>query len=248
MRTADFPTENRLRSEVAERLTSVPEPGSESDFEERCRTYLQDLRWPEGVACPRCEESSRLLWLESRSKWHCYSCRYQFSVTAGTLFHNSHLPVWKWFVAVHVMLESPSGVSANELKRIMGGSYKTAWFAAHRIRAAMRGRGEELLRGLVEAESKRSPVAVPAVDGLWTDDAATLASSLRDRGHESVVARVRRVVAGPHHPLSLKYLPAYIDEHRWRSANRSNPNVFRDTILALLNGEGLSYEQLVATK
>ena len=64
-----------------------------------------DLRWPGGVECPRCSESTRLLWLDSRSKWHCYACRYQFSVTAGTLFHSSHLPVWKWFVAVHLMLE-----------------------------------------------------------------------------------------------------------------------------------------------
>ena len=59
---------------------------------------------------------------------------------------------------------------------------------------------------------------------------------------------MRRLVAGPHHQLSTKYLPAYIDERRWRSANRGNPHVFRDTILALLQGEGISYEQLVAAR
>ena len=69
-----------------------------------------DLRWPGGVECPRCSEHSpAALARRRRSKWHCYACRYQFSVTAGTLFHSSHLPVWKWFVAVHLMLESPDG-------------------------------------------------------------------------------------------------------------------------------------------
>ncbi len=230
-RTTDL---DNLRSAVAARL-DLPRPTAADDaFEEACRAYLQDLRWPGGVECPRCSEGARLLWLESRSKWHCYGCRYQFSVTAGTLFHSSHLPVWKWFVAVHLMLESPEGLSANELRRTIGGSYKTAWFAAHRIRAAMRGRGAELLRSLVEAEL------------LHAGGAARTPADL-DRAHRTVLARLRRRVAGPHHQLSVKYLPAYIDERRWRSANRSNPHVFRDTIQALLEGEGISYERLVAT-
>src|SRR6201999_4471841 len=75
------------------------------ELEERCRDYLVSLRWPEGVACPRCEESRRLLWLEARSKGHCYPCRYQFSVTAQPLFHNSHLPLSKWFLGVHLFVE-----------------------------------------------------------------------------------------------------------------------------------------------
>jgi hypothetical protein len=148
----------------------------------------------------------RLLWLDSRSKWHCYGCRYQFSVTAGTLFHSSHLPVWKWFVAVRLMLDSPVSLSANELRRTIGGSYKTAWFAGHRIRAAMRGQGAELLRSVVEAELRR---------------------------------------VGPHHQPSAKYLPAYLDERRWRAQHAGNPHVFRDTIRALVQGEGISYDRLV---
>jgi transposase-like protein len=214
-----------LRSEVAARLGLISST-ADTEFEQECRAYLCDLRWPGGVECPRCSEHSRLLWLESRAKWHCYGCRYQFSVTAGTLFHSSHLPVWKWFVAVHLMLESSEGLSANELRRTIGGSYKTAWFAAHRIRAAMRGHGAELLRNLVDAELHRVGAETPP---RMTD-----------------LARMRRIVGGPHHQLSAKYLPAYIDERRWRSENEDNPHVFRDTIHALLEGEGISYERLVA--
>ena len=233
MRTYPAPDLTVLRAEVAERL-DLADSGGDAAFEQECRAYLSDLRWPGGVECPRCSESSRLLWLTSRSKWHCYGCRYQFSVTAGTLFHSSHLPVWKWFVAVHLMLSSPEGVSANELRRTLGGSYKTAWFAAHRIRAAMRGHGADLLRSLVDAELRNAGAASPP-------EAADL---IRARG--TVVSRMRRLVGGPHHQLSIKYLPAYIDERRWRSLHRSNPHVFQDTIQALLEGEGISYEQLVA--
>jgi transposase-like protein len=225
MRTYGSPNLTALRDEVATRL-GLPALAEEAAFEQECRSFLADLRWPGGVECPRCSETTRLLWLTSRSKWHCYGCRYQFSVTAGTLFHSSHLPVWKWFVAVHLMLDAPNGVSANELRRTLGGSYKTAWFAAHRIRAAMRGHGAELLRSLVEAEQLET-------------------GSDLQRANLRVVARVRRLV-GPHHQLSVKYLPAYIDERRWRTVNRGNPHVFRDTLQALLEGEGISYERLVA--
>ena len=214
-----------LRAEVAQCLDLADVP-SEADFEQECRDYLSALRWPGGVECPRCSESARLLWLTSRSKWHCYACRYQFSVTAGTLFHSSHLPVWKWFVAVHLMLSGPVGVSANELRRTLGGSYKTAWFAAHRIRAAMRGHGAELPRSLVEADERDHGVDPQRAD-------------------VRVVARVRGLI-GRHHQLGFKYLPAYIDERRWRSANRGNPHAFQDTLQALLEGEGISYERLIA--
>jgi transposase-like protein len=194
-----------LRAEVASTL-ALPASLGDAGLEHACREYLAELRWPGGVECPRCSESLRLLWLDSRSKWHCYGCRYQFSVTAGTLFHSSHLPVWKWFVAVRLMLDSPVSLSANELRRTIGGSYKTAWFAGHRIRAAMRGQGAELLRSVVEAELRR---------------------------------------VGPHHQPSAKYLPAYLDERRWRAQHAGNPHVFRDTIRALVQGEGISYDRLV---
>ena len=233
MRTRRSPDLAVLRAEVALRL-GLPDTAGGTSFEQECRAYLSALRWPGGVQSPRCSESARLLWLDSRSKWHCYACRYQFSVTAGTLFHSSHLPVWKWFVAAHLMLSEPEGVSANELRRTLGGSYKTAWFAAHRIRAAMRGHGAEMLRSLVEAELREAGASTPPAPAELV------------RANGTVVARMRRLVGGPHHQLSIKYLPAYLDELRWRSVNRSNPHVFRDTIQALLEGEGISYDRLVA--
>jgi hypothetical protein len=76
--------------------------------------------------------------LEARRKYHCAGCKYQFRVTAGTRMHDSHVPGWKWLVAVDLMMSSsPQRLPAQQLNALLGGSYKTAWFLAHRIRDAL---------------------------------------------------------------------------------------------------------------
>ncbi len=119
--------------------------------DEKCREYLEALRWPDGVRCPRCQ-SPRAFHVPSRNQYDCESCGYQFSVTAGTIFHDSHLPLKKWLTAVYLMSESRKGISANQLKRTLGVSYKTAWYLCHRIRAALKDAGAELLSGTVEVD------------------------------------------------------------------------------------------------
>ena len=119
--------------------------------EDSCRARLEELRWPEGVECPRCDSKSVNL-LEDRYQYQCRSCRYQFSVTAGTIFHDTHLPLWKWFLAVYLIVESKKGISANQLKRMIGVTYKTAWYLSHRIRDALNEVDAQLLRGIVEVD------------------------------------------------------------------------------------------------
>jgi transposase-like protein len=119
--------------------------------EDSCRARLEELRWPEGVECPRCDSKS-VNRLEDRYQYQCRSCRYQFSVTAGTIFHDTHLPLWKWFLAVYLIVESRKGISANQLKRMIGVTYKTAWYLAHRIRDALNEVDAQLLRGIVEVD------------------------------------------------------------------------------------------------
>lgn len=120
--------------------------------EDRCRTFLERLRWPDGVRCPRCEASKGISRIESRCQFECGACGYQFSVRVGTIFHASHLPLWKWFLAAYVIGESRDGISANQLKRLLGISYKTAWYLTHRIRAAMKDDTSQPLRELTEAD------------------------------------------------------------------------------------------------
>src|SRR5713226_4107121 len=120
------------------------------DTEAECREYLEGLRWPKGLACPRCkgETISRIA---KRDQFDCDSCRYQFSVMSGTIFHDSHLPLPKWFAATYLLCESRKGMSANQIKRMLGISYKTAWYLCHRIRAAMT-EAEHKLTGTVEVD------------------------------------------------------------------------------------------------
>ena len=102
----------------------------------KCRELLEDLRWPNGVVCIRCGSLS-VTDIESRAQYDCNDCRYRFSVTAGTIMHDSHLPLRKWLLAIYLMCESKKGISANQLKRTLGVAYKTAWYLCHRIREAM---------------------------------------------------------------------------------------------------------------
>lgn len=118
---------------MIDNLMSVVEQFGTDD---KCRDCLVSLKWPTGIACPRCQ-SKKISKIAARNMYDCDSCRYQFSVTAGSIFHDSHLPLTKWFFATYVMVESKKGVSANQLKRMLGVSYKTAWYLCHRIRKAM---------------------------------------------------------------------------------------------------------------
>jgi transposase-like protein len=100
---------------------------------ELARTFLTQVRWPDGAVCPRCS-STRIVPVRSRSQLDCRACRYRFSVTAGTVFHDSNLPLWKWLVAVSLLVESDEGFPAQRLARTIGVSYKTAWSIGHRVR------------------------------------------------------------------------------------------------------------------
>jgi transposase-like protein len=119
--------------------------------EDKCREYLTALRWPDKVTCPRCRET-KTSYIASRRQFDCDACRYQFSVTAGTVFNDSHLPLWKWFLCVYLLCESKKGMSANQIKRTLGISYKTAWYLCHRIRAAMKEVNPEPMDGIVEMD------------------------------------------------------------------------------------------------
>jgi transposase-like protein len=119
--------------------------------EDSCRKVLEEIRWPDGVKCPRCE-SQQIRCNYTRNMYDCASCGFQFSVMAGTIFHDTKLPLKKWLVAVYLIVESKKGVSANQFKRTLGVSYKTAWYLCHRIRKAMQYAYPIPLKGIVEVD------------------------------------------------------------------------------------------------
>src|SRR5579863_4631599 len=124
---------------------------TEFGSEDKCRAYLEALRWPDEIMCPRCQ-SRKISQIVKRNQFDCDSCRYQFSVTAGTVFNDSHLPLWKWFLCVYLLCEARKGMSANQIKRTLGISYKTAWYLCHRVRAAMKEVQTDKLTGTVEVD------------------------------------------------------------------------------------------------
>jgi transposase-like protein len=119
--------------------------------DEQCREILTKLRWPNGVECPRCMRGS-CSYIKARKVFECGECSYQFSVLSGTIFNDTHLPLEKWFMAVLLMVEARKGFSANQMKRTLGVSYKTAWYLCHRIRAAMKETDRSMLDGTVEMD------------------------------------------------------------------------------------------------
>lgn len=161
--------------------------------EKRCREFLRRLRWPDGVECPRCK-SKDIARLENYDTFWCSACDYQFSVTVGTVFQDSHLPLEKWFLATHLICESRKGISANQIKRTLGVSYKTAWFLCHRIRRAMRNADNGKLNGVVEVDDTYigARAAGPEGRGAWNKQ---IVIGIRERGGELRFERVKNLTA-----------------------------------------------------
>jgi len=128
--------------------------------ESECVAYLEQWRWPNGVRCVICG-TDKVKSFKSTSKkqavrwlYQCNepTCRYQFSAKTGTLFHDSHLPLQKWFMAMALVCEAKKGISAHQVARTIGVQYRTAWYMCHRIRAAMKMPNQEPLNGVVEVD------------------------------------------------------------------------------------------------
>ena len=109
---------------------------------DEARNYLEAQRWANGVSCPHCGGTEKCKRLEGAKHrpglFQCGDCRQQFTVTVGTVFERSKVSLNKWLLATHLMASSKKGISAHQLHRSIGVTYKTAWFMFHRIREAMR--------------------------------------------------------------------------------------------------------------
>jgi len=137
----------------------------ELNTEDKCLGFLEHMRWPDGVKCLACN-SPRITPITSKGRknrktgkvgpdrhlYQCNECRFQFTATTGTVYHDTHLPLSKWFLAIALITESKKGISANQLSRALGVQYRTAWHLAHRIRKAMVDTDRPKLKGIVEID------------------------------------------------------------------------------------------------
>jgi transposase-like protein len=128
---------------------------------EKARAFLEKLRWPNGPICPHCNGMTAYkLTAKPNSKkpvrpgvYKCGDCEQQFTVTVNTIFEDSHIPLHKWLLAIHLLCASKKGMSSHQLHRMLEVTYKTAWFMAHRIRYMMsQSSYQNKLKGVVEAD------------------------------------------------------------------------------------------------
>lgn len=173
--------------------------------EEACRTYLTACRWPDGFVCPRCRNLSASE-LTGLGRWQCARCRRQVSLTAGTVLHNTKLPLTVWFWAAYLMTTDKRGISALLLQRQLGlGCYETAWMMLHKFRRAMVNLEREPLWGEVEVDETWVGGTQAGLRGsrqLKGRKAALVVVAVEKRGKAS--GRVRMAVIPDFKSITLK--------------------------------------------
>ena len=174
--------------------------------EEACREYLGALRWPEGFVCPRCGSGDA--WRMKRGLFLCRTCRRQVSVTAGTVFQDTRLPLTLWFRAMWHVTSQKGGVSALGLQRVLGfKSYQTAWAWLHKLRRAMVRPGRDRLRGPVEVDETYLGAPEEGVIGRLTYEKTLVIVAAQEDGRRIGRIRMRRIP-----DLSKKSLHGFIGE------------------------------------
>jgi len=175
----DYP---RTLAELEARFTS----------EQACRAYLFQLRWPDGFRCPRCGGAKS--WPLGSVWWRCANCRCEVSVTAGTIFQDTHTPLTLWFRAMWWVTAQKNGVSALGLQRVLGlGSYQTAWAWLHKLRRAMVRPGRERLAGTVEVDETFLGGLEEGVRGRETEKKALIVVAAQEEGRGVGRIRLRRI-------------------------------------------------------
>jgi len=200
--------------------------------EDACRTYLAQHRWPKGVTCPRCKRPDNVYSLAKPWHWECSNpdCRsgnaYRFSLIAGTIYENTKYPLLIWFKVLYMILTSKKGISALQVHRVIGtGSYSTAFYMCHRLRASLSDPEFRQLMGVVEVDEtfiggkeknkhlgKRNPhntggvgktIVIGAIARKGNLVAQMIERADRDTMmrfvHEEVSRRVKLVVTDEHH-------------------------------------------------
>jgi transposase-like protein len=168
--------------------------------EEACRDYLLHLRWPDGFICPRCEAKGG--WAATRGRILCQACRHQASVTAGTIFQDTHKPLRLWFRAIWHVTSQKNGASAANVQQILGlGSYATAWTWLHKLRRAMVRPGRDLLHGRVEIDETFISGEEPKGSGRKRGGKALVVVAAEEDGKGTGRIRMAQIATRSQHSL-----------------------------------------------
>lgn len=191
--------------------------------DEQCARALYAWRWPQGFVCPECGQRACCA-LKSRRLIQCNACRRQTSVTAGTLFAGSKLPLSVWFLAMHLITQAKNGVSSLELSRQLSISQNSAWLMKHKLMQAMLEReGSRRLEGLVQLD-----------DAYWGGRRRGYKRGRGTRGKKPFVAAVQTDVAGHPQRMSLSCVKGFRLKEiaRWSRARLASGTTVRSDALA----------------
>ena len=228
-------------------------PRTLAEFEARfatdaaCRAYLVQLRWPDGFRCPRCAGATA--WPVRAVLFQCAGCGRQTSVTAGTIFQDTRIPLTRWFRAMWWVTNSKAGTSALTLQRLLGlGSYQTAWAWQHKLRRAMVRPGRDRLSGSVEVDESFVG-GVGGAQGRSTQTKALVVVAAEEVGHGIGRIRMRRIPNA-----SAASLGAFVQDaiapgsevhtDGWHGYDRLDASGYRHRITYLRGDAELAMEQL----
>jgi transposase-like protein len=237
-------------------------------FHDEAAAYkkLESILWPNGPVCPRCQGAERITKVKGGrlGLWRCGPCKRQFRVTVGTVFESAHVPLNLWFQAMHLLCISKKGMSSHQIHRVLGVTYKTAWFMTHRIREAMApytdiftplgGEGktveaDETFIGGKERNRHRSKRATARLGGSWGKE--TVFSLVERKGHVRSM-HVPSVTAATLRPI----LKAQIDDEsllvtddagQYRHIRRTERNSLCPIIRSAYPGLGTATSTALAT-
>lgn len=199
----NFPCHGASMREQMDLCKLVEQYGDDTN----CRKALENLRWPDGVRCPSCK-SEKISRIVARNQFDCDSCRYQFSVLSGTIFHDTHLPLHKWFLAAYLLCESKKGMSALQMQRMLKTTYRTSWYLCHRIRAAMVETNKQMLDGTVEMDETYVGGKFPGGKRGRGSENKEIVIGLRKRGGDLRLFHSKDIKAG----TVAKYIQENISE------------------------------------
>ena len=164
--------------------------------EASCREYLTRVRWPDGFRCPRCQ--GERAWGTGRvGLFECGQCGHQTSVTAGTIFQDTHKPLRVWFHAIWLVTTQKQGASAMTVQQVLGlGSYRTAWAWLHKLRHAMVRPDRDQLEGVIEVDEAWVGGVEPGVFGRQSTTKAQVVIAVEERGRGLGRVRMKRITDG----------------------------------------------------
>ncbi|MGD0581183.1 MAG: IS1595 family transposase [Bryobacteraceae bacterium] len=184
---------------------------------DKAREYLEAQRWPDGPVCPHCGVIGEAFKLEPKPNsktpvrkgvWKCSGCRKQFTVTVGTIFEDSHIPLNKWLFAIHLLCASKKGMSSLQLQRMLGVTYKSMWFMTHRIRAMFSVEPQTQPKNTVEVDETYVGGFEPDKRGVPKESKKTPVLGMVERGGDVRSFTLDRVTVKNVKPLLVEHIQA----------------------------------------